>query len=263
MDPYQILGVSYEATDSEIKKAYYTLARKYHPDNFASDPAQGELANRKMREINAAYDRIRHDRAAGIRGAEAYRRSGPTAKPASGGGETSRNTSEKSSSGTAGNRDFGKADGARYGSSARYRSGTGGASFTGQDARYRADGMPRDFAGYDGIRRAVNAENYDFAEAQLLQVPELLRNAEWHYLRSLTLLRRLYYHDAFREIGTACRLDRKNEEYRKTREEMRRRVKESFPGGDENSSAKKKKRACDNPCADCCFRALGLEDRKL
>ena len=55
-DPYKILDVDYEASDVEIKKAYHALARKYHPDNFASDPKMGEIATRKMRP------RARHPR---------------------------------------------------------------------------------------------------------------------------------------------------------------------------------------------------------
>jgi len=63
-DPYKILGVSPNATDDEVKKAYRELAKKYHPDNFHDNPL-GELASEKMKEINAAYDEIQRMRAAG------------------------------------------------------------------------------------------------------------------------------------------------------------------------------------------------------
>ncbi len=62
-DPYKVLGVSRDATDEEIKKAYRELARKYHPDNYASSPL-ADLASEKMKEINTAYDEIQKIRAA-------------------------------------------------------------------------------------------------------------------------------------------------------------------------------------------------------
>ena len=63
-DPYQVLNVPRSASDEEIKKAYHTLARKYHPDNYAGS-AQAAGYEEIMKEINEAYDAIQKERASG------------------------------------------------------------------------------------------------------------------------------------------------------------------------------------------------------
>ncbi len=55
-DPYAVLGVSRDASDDEIKRAYRELAKRYHPDRNPGDP----VAARKMQEVNAAYEQIKN-----------------------------------------------------------------------------------------------------------------------------------------------------------------------------------------------------------
>ncbi len=94
-DPYEVLGVSRSANDTEIKKAYRKLAKAYHPDSNPDDPK----AQERFSEATAAYDlltdkdkRARFDRGEidaegnprfhgfegfGPRGARTHRRAGP------------------------------------------------------------------------------------------------------------------------------------------------------------------------------------------
>lgn len=57
MDPYAVLGVSHDASEDEIKRAYKELVKKYHPDKYVNNPL-ADLASEKMKEINKAYDML-------------------------------------------------------------------------------------------------------------------------------------------------------------------------------------------------------------
>ena len=49
-DPYSILGVARGASEEEIKKAYKTLSRKYHPDANINNPNRDQ-AEERFKEI--------------------------------------------------------------------------------------------------------------------------------------------------------------------------------------------------------------------
>jgi DnaJ like chaperone protein len=58
-DAYKVLGVSADASDAEVKKAYRKLALEHHPDRVAAlgDDVR-KAAEKKFQEINAAKERI-------------------------------------------------------------------------------------------------------------------------------------------------------------------------------------------------------------
>lgn len=66
-DPYKVLGVNPTDSDDTIKEAYRKLARKYHPDKYADGDLK-ELAEEKMKDVNAAYEEIQRMRAGGSSG---------------------------------------------------------------------------------------------------------------------------------------------------------------------------------------------------
>lgn len=76
-NPYEILGVSQNASDEEIKKAYRELSRKYHPDSYVDNPLS-DLAEEKFKEVQEAYEQIMKQRQNG--GGYSYYSSGQSSQ---------------------------------------------------------------------------------------------------------------------------------------------------------------------------------------
>ena len=64
IDPYSILGISRDASDEEVKKAYRKLSRKYHPDANIDNPNK-EQAEEKFKQVQQAYEQIMKEREQG------------------------------------------------------------------------------------------------------------------------------------------------------------------------------------------------------
>lgn len=148
-DPYEVLGVSRNATEEEIKKAYKALSRKYHPDANIDDP---QAAEEKFKEIQQAYQQVMKDRTEGYN----YRGS------SYGGG------SQGGSSGSYGG--FGGWDFGSFG-------GFGG--FGSSETGYEEDGYLRAAGNY------VRNGYYREARNVLDGMEEQARNARWYYYSAL------------------------------------------------------------------------------
>ena len=60
-DPYKVLGISRDATDDEIKKAYRQLSRKYHPDANINNPDK-DKAEEMFKLVQQAYQQVMYER---------------------------------------------------------------------------------------------------------------------------------------------------------------------------------------------------------
>lgn len=73
-DPYEVLGISYNASDEEIKKAYRSLCKKYHPDMNIDNPNKEEYTI-KFKEVQSAYEQIMDMRKNGYQSQRQYQSS--------------------------------------------------------------------------------------------------------------------------------------------------------------------------------------------
>ena len=124
------------------------------------------------------------------------------------------------------------------------------------------------------VRQRINAAQFADAELMLEGMPAAARTAEWHYLKSVLLMRRGWQNDAMREIEIACSMDPANTEYAHAREVYRQRF-AGFGNAYGQGRTGRYDRAeqphtqvggcstCDVcaglMCADCCCESVGFD----
>ena len=177
MNPYEVLGVSQNASEEEIKKAYKELVKKYHPDKHQDNPL-AELAEAKLQEVNEAYDIL-------------MKQSGTSSYSYGYGGG--------SSSGYGGSNGYGGG----YGG---YRNAGGAGTSSG------GSGSTSGPADYLQIRRLLDAGNLQVAETMLNGTRD--RSAEWFFLAGMLSYKKCWYDDARNKLRTATEMDPANQEYR-------------------------------------------------
>ena len=75
MNPYEVLGISRNASLEEIKRAYRELSRKYHPDSYVGNPLSS-LAEEKFKQVQEAYDAIMKEKNGDFNYTDNYNNSG-------------------------------------------------------------------------------------------------------------------------------------------------------------------------------------------
>lgn len=112
---------------------------------------------------------------------------------------------------------------------------------------------------YSHVRRNINNGNIAEAEAELNNITEGDRAAEWHYLMGCILIKKGYYVDAQSMINKACTMDPTNPEYRAARDRLAMQARGFGQGGGMGSSSECS--GCDVCasllCADCCCECMG------
>ena len=56
----EILELHHTATEGEVRQAYKDIVNVWHPDRFCNNPRLKEKAEKKLKEVNEAYETIKH-----------------------------------------------------------------------------------------------------------------------------------------------------------------------------------------------------------
>ena len=213
-NPYDILGVSPNASPDEVKKAYRKKARENHPDLNPNDPGAAERMNR----INEAYDRIMNPEKyeARDRRAQAASGYGGAQQPGSGygggqaGGQGSGGYGYTQSGPSSSNGPYGWTGGFDFDDLFGF-GGFGGA----ETGPIHPEASATDSAEVRAAIDAINSGDFQRAIDILNAITSVGRDARWYYLSALandgegnTLM-------ALEQIRRAVRMDPGNPEYQR------------------------------------------------
>ena len=205
-DPHAVLGISKDASQDEIKRAYRKKAKEYHPDLHPNDP----VAAKKMNEVNEAYDMLTNpEKYAARRTQEQQQQQQRTAYQQRYGQQGS--TGYRGSGGWYSDfEDFDFGD--------IFGFGFGGTSYADPEPQEMPDDSP-------AIRQAVrdiNNRQYSAALERLSFIQSTGRNARWYYLSSLANKGLGNTMQALEHIQRAVQLEPDNAQYRQVLQSMKR-----------------------------------------
>lgn len=174
-DPYQVLGVSRNASEEEIKKAYRALSRKFHPDANINNPNK-EAAEEKFKEIQQAYQQIMKERTTGSSSYGGYGNRSSASRY--GGGNTGRYGDQTTGGGYYGDGSSGGFGG--FGGFGSFGGFGDFGSFDNSGTGYEEDSHLRAAGNY------VRNGYYKEARTVLDDMPESSRSARWYYYSALS-----------------------------------------------------------------------------
>ncbi|MDO4522428.1 MAG: DnaJ domain-containing protein [Eubacteriales bacterium] len=200
-DPYEVLGISRNATDDEIKKAYRQASRRYHPDANLDDPKSAE---EKFKEVQQAYQQIMRERSDGA------------SQGAYGGGSYYGGYSGSS---------YGDSQGT-YGDAQSAYGGFGGWDFGGFGSFYgnrgwfglHAEWDEQDSTQMRAAANYINGQSYREALHVLSEAPE--KNAKWYYFSAMANYGMGNQAAALQHINQAISMEPMNGQYQQLKQRI-------------------------------------------
>ena len=201
-DPYQVLGISRDASQEEIKRAYRRKAKENHPDLHPNDPD----ANKRMNEINQAYDMLTNPDKYAARHAQQQQQQGQRRDQGGAYGPYQQRSGYQGSGG--------------WYSDFNFDDFFGFKTYSGERSS-RPVVEPGDNPEIQAVIQSINSSQYQFAIHQLSQIQSTGRNARWYYLSALanqglgnTML-------ALEQIQRAVQMEPNNQIYRQALQQFR------------------------------------------